>query len=130
MNISKKSLKDFNGKSIKATAFNIKCVEDIDDIRTHLENKYGADNIQENEQMFIVKGKPYLKPWLPRERTGIFKVVGDQYCIEANSCSAVGRMNPRRSFYPLTALNIKDKNTLIAVIDANQNHFIEYSFQD
>lgn len=130
MSVSKQILNMFDGQKIKAIAINIKCVEDIDDIRIHLKNKYGEENIQENERAFIVKGKPYLKPWLPRERLGVFGVSGSQYYIEAESRSAVGRIAPRRSFYPLTVLSMKDEKTLISTIDAAQNHIIEYSLQD
>lgn len=129
MNISKNILDLFNGKKIKATAINIKCVEDIDDIRLHLKMKYGEENIQENDNVFLVNDKVYHKPWLPRERTGTFNIRGENYYIEAESSSAVGRLKPRRSFYPINVLSIKDERTIIATIDSKKDYFIEYTLE-
>lgn len=123
-------LNKFIGKKIKAIAYNIKCVEDIDDIRIHLKNKYGEENIQENNQAFIVKGKPYIKPWLPRERIGTFNIRGDQYYIETESSSTEGRIKPRKSFYPTRVLSIKDEKTIIATLDSKKNFYIEYTLEE
>lgn len=130
MSVSQEVLSMFDGKQIKAKAIHIKCVEDIDAIRSYLESKCGINNIQENEQMFIANGEVYHKPWLPRERIGTFSVKGNQYCITTESSSATGRLNPRRSLFPLAALNLKDERTLIATINAEKNYFIEYNLQD
>ncbi|MCE6003362.1 hypothetical protein KSB07_03175 [Acinetobacter junii] len=126
MSISKQQLAIFSGQKIKATAINIKCAEDIGDIREHLVSKYGQENIHENSDAFIVNGKVYTKPWLPRERAGVFKVRGEQYYIEAESSSADGRMSPRKSFYPISVLSLKDENTLVAILDIAQDFKIEY----
>ncbi|WP_335951321.1 hypothetical protein [Acinetobacter beijerinckii] len=127
MSITEQQLQPFADAKIKATAINIKCVEDIDDIRQHLTEKYGHESVQEKNEAFIVNGKVYLKPWLPLERTGVFKIRGDQYYIQAETSSAEGRMTPRRSFYPITALSLKDATTLVATIDAAQDFKIEYT---
>lgn len=118
-------LQDFIGKRMTITCFNIKCVEDIDDIRQHLITQYGGE-ITETDNEFIVNGRQYTKPWLPRVREGIFQIYGNQYYIEIESSSTVGRMKPRRSFYPLSKLQIIDEHTLVTIIDAEKDHRIEY----
>lgn len=126
-----KMIELFNGKRISATAFNIKCSDDIDSIRDYLINKYGAENITENDLFFIVKdGKKHAKPWIPRNRTGIFKASKHHFSIETESSSAVGRLNPRRSIFPLSCLSFKDKDTLICMIDKKNNYYVEYKIID
>ncbi len=125
MSITVGQLERFKNSKIKATAINLKCVEDIDDIRNHLINKYG--DLTENEDAFFVNGKRYLKPWLPRERIGYFRIRGDQFYIEAIESTATGRLNPRRSFFSIEKLESKDNNTILAMIDPSINGVIEYS---
>lgn len=123
-------LKKFNGQSIKATAVNIKCAEDIDDIRQHLFNKFGQENVTETDQHFLTGDRRYPKPWLPRERVGVFNLLGQNYFIESTQSSAEGRLKPRRSMFPISALSVKDENTLIGTVDAKQNFYIEYHLSE
>ena len=41
---TKEDLEQFNGRDVIATTVNIYCLEDIDDIRLHLINKYGQES--------------------------------------------------------------------------------------
>ena len=129
MTIRPSELQMFNGKKIRAVVSgNMKAVEDIDDIRTHLQTKYGADNIKENPNSFIVKGKKYLKPWVPRERTGIFHVKGSMYYIETLERSTEdGRMKPRYSLYPIDKLTMVDPNTIHCMVKEDNNEYIRYT---
>lgn len=127
-----KFLERFDGARIKATAFNIKCAEDNDSIREHLINKYGVENVEESQQCFTItnKDRRYPKPWLPRSRIGIFHRRGRDYFIENLEYSAKGRGTPRRSIFPVSSLRIKDSRTLVAIIDASRNFYIEYTLLD
>lgn len=126
MKISKAILAKFDGQNIKATVFNMNCLEDIDDIRNHLTAKYGAA-FTETNQAFIVEGKAHIKPWLPRERLGVFAISGEQYFITTDTAQYTGRLKPRRTFFPVRTLSVKDDRTLMATIDAAKNYFIEYT---
>ena len=126
--IDKDILNKFNGSKVKVTAINIKCVEDIEDIKQQLINKYGA--VEDIGDAFLADGKKYIKPWLPRERIGVFKVYGEQYYIEIESSSAQGRITPRRSFYPLTALSVTGESSISATINSKLGHMINYQLLD
>ena len=125
--ISRSVLENFNGKKVKITAINIKCVEDIEEIKQHLIDKYGE--VQDNGDAFLANGKKYTKPWLPRERTGVFRIYGDQYYIESELNSAKGRMVPRRSFYSLNGLTIKNESTLVLILNSELDYRVEYQIQ-
>lgn len=128
MSLTNDQINRFNNSRVKATVINLKCVEDIDDIRIHLQTKYGE--VTEDDQCFFANGKRYMKPWLPKERIGVFRVRENQYYIEAESSSAKGRLTPRRSFFSLDKVQYKDENTLVVTIDSVNDGVIEYTLID
>lgn len=129
MIIRPSELQLFNGKKVLAeVAGNLKSVEDIDSIRELLTRKYGAENVIERTDSFLVNGKLYIKPWLPRTRTGTFHVKGDMYYIQATERSTEeGRIKPRKSFFPLTALSMQDSKTLVAMVNVERNEYLTYT---
>ena len=123
--ITTEQLSKFNGKTIRATAINLKCVEDIPDTIEYLRRKYNTEPVEHNDRI-LVGGRVYMKPWLPRVRIATFNLYRDGYYIEVDPASTVGTRQPKRSFYHLSALSVKDDNTLIATIDASKDFKIEY----
>ena len=124
-------LKSFVGKTVRATCMgNLKSVEDIDDIREHLINKYGADSVVEKPTLFIVKGKPYIKPWLPKERIGTFHLAGLNYYIKNKvSSTQDGRIRPRRSLYSIENLEVVDHSMLVLHINKARDEYLLYTVQ-
>lgn len=122
----------FDGRKVLAeVGGKLRGVEDIDSIREFLKNKYGADSVVETQSTFVVNGKPYIKPWLPRTRTGIFNVCGAMYYIETLTRSSEnGRIKPRRSFFPLSVLSVQDNRTLIAMVNEERNEYVRYTIID
>lgn len=119
------SLKDFNGLLVKATAINIYCVEDLDLIIEKLKQKYGEDPVDKGSY-FLVAGQRIPKPWLQRERTGVFRLRGDFYCIENIEGSVDVNTLPKRSFYPTANLEVIDDKTLLLTLDKEKDYKIEY----
>ena len=126
---TKEQLLPFVGKTIWATCEGLKCVEDIDDIRNYLLKKYGADNVTEFDTTFKVKDRVIPKPWVPRDRVAVFGLTGDVYYLTIQESSAVGKFNPRRSFYPISKLEVIDDKTLLVVVNASLGQFIRYTVQ-
>lgn len=124
--IDENILNSFKGKHVTIYAIDLKTVEDIDDMRQHLINKHGADNVIEKPSHFCTPERNYLKPWLPRMRTGIFNVVAGNYYIDILTSSAKGRLTPRHSYFPLSTLSVKDDRTLVAVVNKRTNGRLEY----
>ena len=119
------SLKDFNGLMVKAIAINIYCVEDLDLIVEKLKQKYGEDPVDKGTY-FLVAGQRIPKPWLRRERTGIFRLRGQFYCIEDMEGGVDTNALPKCSFYPITNLQVIDDKTLLLTLDEKKDYKIEY----
>lgn len=118
-------LNRFHGKAIVATAINLSCVEDIPSMLDALRVKFGVEPVDRGTH-FEVAERKYLKPWVPRVRYGIFRVIGQQYYIEMVDSSALGRLKANRSFYDLKNLSLKDERTLVSMIDRDKDFKIEY----
>lgn len=119
------NLKDFNGLMVKATAINIYCVEDLDLIIEKLKQKHGEDPVDKGTY-FLVAGQRIPKPWLQRERIGIFRLRGEFYCIENIEGSVDVNSLPKRSFYPVTNLQVIDDKTLLLILNKEKDYKIEY----
>lgn len=113
------TFKNFDGKKVKAIAIGGFCAEDNELLKKTLARKY-SKTPEEEEKGFKVAGKFIQKPWLQRERIGIFRLYGNNYFIENISGSIPDAKLPRRSFYPTTHLKIVDDKTLELTVSKNQ----------
>ena len=118
-------LNQFANKRVKATVINGYCVEDLDLLKTRLEEKYSEVAIDQGSY-FLIAGQKITKPWLQRERIGIFRLQGQTYCIENLQGSVEGVSLPKRSFYPITNLQVIDDKTLLLTLDKEKDYKIEY----
>ncbi len=122
-------LDKFANKRVKATAINGYCVEDIELLKTRLEEKYSEPAVDQGSY-FLIAGNKFAKPWLQRERIGIFRLHGQFYCIENLQGSVEGVKLPKRSFFPITNLKVIDDKTMVLYLDESKDWKIEYKVLD
>lgn len=113
------TLKDFDGKKVKAITTGGYCAEDNDKLKAVLARKYAEEPVEE-KTFFRVAGQVIVKPWLQRERIGIFKTNGKFFYIENHSGSMPEVQLPKRALHPTTNLTILNETTLELTVSSKQ----------
>ena len=112
-------LLNFHGKKIKAVVVGGFCAEDMELVERLITKKHG-EKPKDDGEYFTLTNTRIKKPWLHRERIGVFNLRGANYYIENISGSAEGYKLPRHSLYPTTNLKVIDKETLELTISDKQ----------
>ncbi len=119
-------LQDFVGKRVKAIVTGGYCVEDMDIVKAKLGEKYGNPVLEEGGSLVCANGRRVSKPWLHRERIGIFHLSKNGFYIENISGSVENYPLPKHSNFPTTNLQVIDDKTLLLTLDKEKDYKIEY----